>query len=155
MIAAILTRRSFNRAVLVPALAAIVAVSQDGKAAARQGPASKESTKETTRRELVKQRLPGDPPRELTLTEVTYPPGTGSPPHMHPHGVMAFVVAGSVVSKVGDQPEQIFRVGEAWWEPHGATHRVSRNASASEPAKLLAIYIAPAGATAEELMKPI
>ena len=34
-------------------------------------------------------------------------------------------------------------------------HRVSRNASATEAASLLAIYIAPAGATPEELMKPI
>jgi quercetin dioxygenase-like cupin family protein len=56
---------------------------------------------------------------------------------------------------VGDAPEQTFRAGEAWWEPVGAIHRVSRNASATEPATLLAIYIAPTGAAAEQLMKPM
>jgi quercetin dioxygenase-like cupin family protein len=68
---------------------------------------------------------------------------------------MAFVVAGAIASKVGDGPERTFRAGEAWWEPPGAIHRVSRNASRTEPATLLAIYIAPLGATAADLMKPI
>ena len=67
---------------------------------------------------------------------------------------MAFVVSGSLASKVGDEPERTYRAGEAWWEPPGAVHRVSRNASSSEPATLLAIYIAPMGATGHELMKP-
>jgi hypothetical protein len=40
-------------------------------------------------------------------------------------------------------------------EPPGAIHRVSRNASWTEPATLLAIYVAPRGATATDLMKPI
>jgi hypothetical protein len=48
-----------------------------------------------------------------------------------------------------------FRAGEAWWEPAGTIHRVSRNASAAAPATLLAIYIARPGATPEDLMKPI
>ena len=99
--------------------------------------------------------LPGDPPREITLVEVTYPPGTGSPPHSHPNGVMAFVVAGAIASKVGDQPEQVFHEGEAWWEPLGAVHRVSRNASSVEPATLLAIYIASPGVAFEDLHKLI
>jgi hypothetical protein len=37
----------------------------------------------------------------------------------------------------------------------GAFHHVLRNASATEPAMLLAIYIAPTGATVEPLMKPM
>ena len=68
---------------------------------------------------------------------------------------MAFVVSGSIASKVGDGPEQTYRAGEAWWEPVGAIHRVSRNASTTEPATLLAIYIALTGATADQLMKPM
>ena len=99
--------------------------------------------------------LPGDPERDISLVEVSYPPGTGSPPHMHAIGVMAFVVSGTIVSKVGDGPEQTFHAGEAWWEPEGAIHRVSRNASSTESATLLAIYIAPKGAMPADLMKPL
>jgi quercetin dioxygenase-like cupin family protein len=68
---------------------------------------------------------------------------------------MAYVVSGAIGSKVGDEPEQMFHAGNAWWEPPGATHRISRNASLTEPATLLAIYIAPKGATATDLMKPL
>ena len=42
-----------------------------------------------------------------------------------------------------------------WADEPGAIHRVSRNASPTEPATLLAIYLAPRGATAADLMKPI
>src|SRR5262249_17223954 len=108
-----------------------------------------------TRRDVIKQRLPGEPEREISLVEVSYPPGAGSPPHVHANGVMAFVVSGAVVSKVGDGPEQTFHAGDAWWEPEGAIHRVSRNASSTESATLLAIYIAPKDATAADLMQPI
>jgi quercetin dioxygenase-like cupin family protein len=68
---------------------------------------------------------------------------------------MAFVVSGTITSKVGDGPEQTFKAGDAWWEPEGAIHRVSRNASSTQSATLLAIYIALTGATATDLMKPI
>lgn len=116
---------------------------------------SKSRTDRSSRREIIRQRLPGEPARDLTLVEVSYPPSTGSPPHLHLHGVMAFVVAGSIASQVGDAPEETYRAGEVWWEPPGAEHRVSRNVSATDQATLLAIYIAPANASEADLMKPL
>ena len=107
-----------------------------------------------TRKVLERLPLPGDN-RELVVVEVTYPPGTGSPPHLHANGVMAFVVSGTIASKVGDGAEQTFHAGEAWWEPVGAVHRVSRNASSTQAATLLAIYVAPAAAGPADLMKPM
>ena len=144
-------RRHFNYASLVSLLAAAAATALDDTTSAQQRAASVTAT----RRDVIKQEIPGEPPRDLSLVEVTYPPGTGSPPHLHANGVMAFVVSGAVTSKVGDGPEQAFHAGDAWWEPPGAIHRVSRNASSTEPATLLAIYVAPRGVTATELMKPI
>jgi quercetin dioxygenase-like cupin family protein len=146
-----LTRRNFNRASLVSLLTAAATASADAAATAQQEPAPGSST----RRDVIKQELLGEPPRDLILVEVTYPPGTGSPAHLHANGVMAFVVAGSIASKVGEGPEQTFHAGDAWWEPPGSIHRVSRNASTVEPATLLAIYVAPQGATAADLMKPL
>jgi quercetin dioxygenase-like cupin family protein len=146
-----LTRRNFSRASLVSLLAAVAATSAGTAASAQQGPASSASK----RREVIKQELPGEPSRDLILVEVSYPPEAGSPAHLHANGVMAFVVSGSIASKVGDGPEQTFHAGDAWWEPPGSIHRVSRNASAAEPATLLAIYVAPKGATAADLMKPL
>jgi len=145
-----MTRRGFNSASLLP-LIMTIAATLPSAAAAQPAPAGGAST----RRDVIKQRLPGEPERDIALVEVIYPPGTGSPPHMHANGVMAFVVSGTIASKVGNGPEQTFHAGDAWWEPAGAIHRVSRNACSTQTATLLAIYIAPAGATAADLMKPI
>ena len=147
----VMSRRNFTGTVLASAIAALVPQSPG-----REGRSPRVTAlKESTRREVIKQRLPENPPRELTLIEVTYPAGAGSPPHMHAYGVMALVLSGAVASRVNDQPERVFHAGEAWWEPPGAVHHVSRNASSSEPARLLAIFIALPDATADDLMKPI
>jgi len=143
-------RRQFGRSALVSCLAALAASATAGAAWAQSTSAAASS-----RREVMKRALPGEPERELTLIAVTYPPGTGSPTHLHANGVAAFVVSGAIASQVGDGPEQTYHAGDAWWEPPGAVHRVSRNASTAEPATLLAIYIAPPAATAADLMKPI
>jgi quercetin dioxygenase-like cupin family protein len=142
-------RRHFNQAPLVSVLAAIAATAVTGTTSAQQ------TSDVPTRRDVIRQEIPGEPARDLSLVEVMYPPGMGSPPHLHANGVMAFVVSGSIVSKVGDEAEQTFHAGDAWWEPPGAIHRISRNASSTEPATLLAIYVASKGATAGDLMKPI
>jgi quercetin dioxygenase-like cupin family protein len=146
------TRRHFNSVSLSFLSAAMaLAISQPSRAASRPAPAGSGAT----RRDVIKERLPGEPAREISLVEVTYPPGMGSPPHTHANGVMAFVVSGTIASKVGDEPERTFHAGDAWWEPTGAVHRISRNPSSTESATLLAIYVAPAGASASDLMKPM
>ncbi len=148
----IVSRRSFNHASVLSLLVAASATSFDGAASAQPQAAAAGAS---TRRDVIKQDLAGEPAREISLVEVTYPPGAGSPAHLHANGVVAFIVSGAVISKVGDGPEQTFRAGDAWWEPPGAIHRVSRNASSTDTATLLAIYVAPKGATADDLMKPI
>jgi quercetin dioxygenase-like cupin family protein len=145
----ILSRRHFTHSSLISLLAA--AAMPDGTAAAQQQATSQAAT----RRDVIRQDLPGEPLRDISLIEVTYPPATGSPPHLHANGVVAFVVSGTIVSKVGDEAEQTFHAGDAWWEPPGAIHRISRNASSTEPATLLAIYVAPKSAAADDLMRPI
>src|SRR5262244_1030245 len=144
------SRRSFSHNALVSLL--VTAATIPGAESASAQPTTQGAS---SRRDVIKQELPGEPVRDLMLVEVTYPPGTGSPPHLHANGVMAFVVSGTIVSKVGDGAEQTFHAGDAWWEPPGAIHRVSRNPSSTEPATLLAIYVAPKSATADDLMKPI
>jgi quercetin dioxygenase-like cupin family protein len=117
--------------------------------------AQSSGSKKAGRREVIRQRLPGEPAREIRLIEVDYPAGTGSPPHIHANGVMAYVLSGSITSQVDDGPERTYGPGESWWEPVGAKHHVSRNASATEPAKLLAIYVAPADVSPDDLLKPL
>jgi quercetin dioxygenase-like cupin family protein len=55
------------------------------------------------------------------------------------------VVSGAIVSAVDDGPARTYRAGESFYEPPGAHHRISRNASATRPAKLLAVFVKDSG----------
>jgi quercetin dioxygenase-like cupin family protein len=81
-----------------------------------------------------------------TAVEVTYQPGQASNPHRHPGLTFAYVLEGEVVSKVGDGPEKTYKAGEMWHETPNQLHAVSRNASETKPARLLAILLAEKGA---------
>lgn len=82
----------------------------------------------------------------VTAVEVKYAPGQASGPHRHPGITIAHVLEGEVVSKVGDGPEKTYAVGEMWLETPNQLHAVSRNASDTKPARLLAILLAEKGA---------
>jgi quercetin dioxygenase-like cupin family protein len=82
----------------------------------------------------------------VTAVEVKYAPGQASGPHRHPGLTFAYVLEGEVVSKVGDGPETTYKTGEMWHETPNQLHAVSRNGSATQPARLLAILLAEKGA---------
>jgi quercetin dioxygenase-like cupin family protein len=42
---------------------------------------------------------------------------------------------------VNEGPRRVYRAGESFYEPPGSSHPVSRNASATQPAKLLAVFV--------------
>jgi quercetin dioxygenase-like cupin family protein len=90
-------------------------------------------------------RISNAPGKSLVAVEVSYPPGGASGPHRHSAFVYAYVVSGQIASQVEGQPEHIYRAGESWYETPGAHHLISRNASDTEPGKLLAVFIADTG----------
>jgi quercetin dioxygenase-like cupin family protein len=92
--------------------------------------------------------LPNLPGQTMTGVLVEYGPGGSSPPHHHTKegSVVAYVLEGAIRSKVNDGPETVYQAGESWLEPPGAAHSVSANASDTEPARLLAVFVAADGA---------
>jgi quercetin dioxygenase-like cupin family protein len=64
---------------------------------------------------------------------------------LHAHAksafIFAYVLSGEIESQVNDEPKRVYRAGESWYETPGSIHRVSRNASAIAPAKLLAVFV--------------
>lgn len=78
---------------------------------------------------------------KATLVEVTYAPGAGSAPHSHPCPVIGYVVSGELRTQVKGSPEEKYKAGESFYEPPNGVHLVSANASKTEPAKLLAIFV--------------
>jgi quercetin dioxygenase-like cupin family protein len=87
--------------------------------------------------------IPNIPGKSLIAVEVDYAPGAASAPHTHAKSafIYAYVISGAIESKVNDGEIRIYRAGESWSEPPGATHSISRNVSKTEPAKLLAVFV--------------
>lgn len=98
-------------------------------------------------RTTFEQPLPNVPGKTLSAVVVEYPPGGKSPPHRHaPSGfVFAYVLEGAIRSQVAGGPLTTYRAGESWYENPGDRHIVSENASATEPARLLAVFVANDG----------
>jgi quercetin dioxygenase-like cupin family protein len=94
--------------------------------------------------------IPNIPGKSLVAVEVSYPPGGASPSHHHAHSafIYAYVVSGHIVSQVKGQPAHTYSAGESFYEVPGAHHLVSRNASETEPAKLLAVFVVDSNDTA-------
>lgn len=96
-------------------------------------------------RQLIETPLANAPGRQLTAITVTYAPGQASAPHRHPGAAFVYVLAGSVRSALAGEKERVYRAGESWYEPPGTHHRLSANASAREPARLLVVFVAAPG----------
>lgn len=88
--------------------------------------------------------IPNIPGKSLVGVVVSYPPGGKSQAHTHANSafITAYVLSGAIRSQVNDGKLQVFHAGEHWIEPPGgAHHQVSENASDTEPASLLAIFV--------------
>ncbi|MEI2301915.1 cupin domain-containing protein [Ensifer sp. MJa1] len=101
------------------------------------------------------QQIPNIPGKTLTALVVDYPPGGASVPHTHAKSsfIFAYVLSGEIQSKVNDGETQTYRAGESWFEPPASSHLVSRNASQTKPARLLAVFVADSDE--KELTTPI
>ncbi len=92
---------------------------------------------------VANEPIPNLPGKRLISNIVDYPPGGASVPHRHAQSafIYAFVVSGAIRSQVNDEPVRVYRAGEMWFEKPGSRHPVSANASDTEPARLLAVFI--------------
>ncbi len=84
---------------------------------------------------------------QVTVSQIDMPPGRVGRPHRHPGFVLAYVLEGAIVTKISGQEQRTYQAGEMFYEPPGSTHEVSKNASDTQPAKLLALIFAKKGET--------
>jgi quercetin dioxygenase-like cupin family protein len=87
--------------------------------------------------------LPNIPGKSLKAVTVDYAPGAASPAHVHAGSafIFAYVVSGAIETQVEGEARRVVKAGDSFYEVPGAHHIVSRNASATEPARLLAVFI--------------
>jgi len=90
---------------------------------------------------LMARDLVGSPGKEATMITVEYPPGWSSSPHRHDAQTFVYVLEGSVVMAVQGGKEVTLGPGETFYESPDDVHSVSRNASATKPAKFLVFMV--------------
>ena len=108
------------------------------------------NTNEETVTPLLKRMLPDVPSKQVLMAIVSYKPGQFSVAHRHAGSVFAYVIEGEVISQLEGQPPITYKKGQYWYEPPRVPHLVSKNASATRPAKLLVWLVMEEGAATKE-----
>jgi quercetin dioxygenase-like cupin family protein len=128
-------RLSPHLSAMIPALNAALLGSAAMCAHAADAPAAAVVTP------LLQKDLTGIPNKEGTMITVQYLPGGSSLPHRHDAHVFVYVLEGSVKMQVDGQPAVTLNAGQTFYENPGDVHRVSANASATQPAKILVFMV--------------
>ena len=87
--------------------------------------------------------IPNVEGKSMVAVVVTYPPGGKSLAHHHARSafIYAYVLSGAIRSQVDDEPAKVYHAGEGFYEMPGSHHSISENASDSNPASLLAVFV--------------
>jgi quercetin dioxygenase-like cupin family protein len=96
-----------------------------------------------TRKVLERLPMPGN--QELTVVEVTYPPGGVAPLHRHPVAGAIYIVEGVAESAYGDDEPRQYRAGETLQDRADIPHTLFRNCDPDRPLRFLTIYVLEPG----------
>ena len=105
--------------------------------------AAQETTKVTS---LMSRDLSDIPGKEGDMLIVEYAPGAVDPIHRHNANAFVYVLEGSVVMQVKGGEQVTLQPGQTFYEGPNDIHVVGRNASKTEPAKFLVVFIKNKGA---------
>jgi quercetin dioxygenase-like cupin family protein len=128
-----------NNRLILPLLTAALLAGNAVTAIAADAPASAPPQSAVT--PLLAKDLTGIPNKEGTMLTVEYIPGGASVAHRHNAHVFVYVLEGSVKMQVDGQPVQTLTPGQTFYENPSDVHRVSANASATKPAKILVFMV--------------
>jgi len=95
---------------------------------------------------LMTKDLPDVPGKAGVIQTVDFAPGEVSQPHRHNADVFVYVLEGSIITQVKGSSPQTLSPGEVFYESPTDIHTVTRNASDTQPAKILVFYVKAKGA---------
>jgi quercetin dioxygenase-like cupin family protein len=95
---------------------------------------------------LMTKDLPDLPGKEGMVETVDFAPGEVSQPHRHNADLFVYVLEGSIITQVKGSSAETVHAGDVFYESPTDVHSVSRNASETQPAKLLVFYVKAKGA---------
>jgi quercetin dioxygenase-like cupin family protein len=96
------------------------------------------------RHELLNTALDGLAGREAHMVLVEFEPGAAVPRHFHPGDELVYVLEGAISLEIDGQAPIVLKAGDAFHQPAKQVH-LGRNASQTDPAKLLVIWVVEKG----------
>ncbi len=95
---------------------------------------------------LMTKPLPEFPGKEGQMILVEYRPGAVDPVHRHDAHAFIYVLEGTIVMQLKGDKEVTLTPGDTYYEGPDDVHVVGRNASSTQPAKFLVVFIKKQGA---------
>ncbi|MGC2400920.1 MAG: cupin domain-containing protein [Acidobacteriaceae bacterium] len=76
---------------------------------------------------------------------IEYPPGGNGSGHHHPVVGVGYMLSGSILSAFAEDEPEVIQAGQTFVDAAHQIHRVSRNASATEPLRFVIAYTVKQG----------
>ena len=97
-------------------------------------------------KELFAIHLADYPGKESRMLEVSYPPGAQDMVHRHDAHAFVYVLEGTIVMQLKGHPAVTLSAGQTFYEGPSDVHVVGRNASTTEPARIVVVLLKAKGA---------
>lgn len=130
-------------ALLAGTLLAAAPAAAQTDTAAHAGHAAPSAAKPAKVTLVYEHELPQVPGKSVKGVLVEYGPGAANASHVHAPSALIYatVLEGAVLNQINGGAVRTFRKGENFTELPGDFHNVSANASQTEPATLLAVFV--------------
>ena len=135
-----------NLSVRIATLASVALLSATSACAQNESkPDGAKSAQDTIITPLMSKEFANIPGKEGLMITVEYAPGASTPKHRHDAHTFVYVLEGSIVMQAeGGQPVTV-GPGQTFYETPTDIHAVSKNASATKPAKFLVFLVKDKG----------
>ena len=78
---------------------------------------------------------------KLSVLELEYPPAGSTDKHFHNGPVFVYVLEGAIVSEIVGKPEAVYSTGQSFYEAPKGVHSISKNASQTDKARALVVFL--------------
>ena len=135
-----------KRGVLLLVAGAIVCAGLTRPASAQQSSSQPTAAaSQTVSTALLSKDIPEFAGKEVVMSTVTYPAGVASAPHRHDAHTFVYVLEGTVIMQVAGGQPLTLGPGQTFYENPTDVHATSKNASQTQPAKILVFMLKDKG----------
>jgi quercetin dioxygenase-like cupin family protein len=136
----------------MPTKASLLAISLIAGAAGALAQTTTQAT--VTSKVLIRESLGDTADPKVSVLGVSIPAGTTLPSHTDQGPIFAYILQGDIENQVDPEPSKTYHRGDVFHAPGMHIHRMLRNLSTTEPAKLVAFQVGDPGKAKPLIQQP-